>query len=180
MPEEGDFLKYKHKEIESFSTLSSLQEDILYLPNGHIYKRMMNPYPLGGVVMTFDDVSDKVSLECLYNSELANQQSILNAMPSALLVFNEEGHLKLWNRRYETLFQSDPNFLKTEPLLMDVLDSQKNSLVTTDDVWDLLKPQILTSLEDESNRMNITLVNDISVQLSVNYLPDGGLLLRYE
>ena len=139
--------------MENFSTLSSLQEDIMYLPDGHIYKRTMTPYPLGGVVMTFDDVSDKISLERLYNTQLANQQSILNQFPDALLVFDEEGRLKLGNSAYENLFQTTVDFLKSEPLLIDVLDNQKSALVFSDDVWDLMRPKILASLEDENNKI---------------------------
>jgi len=179
LPEEGDFVKYKHKELEQFSTLSALQEDILYLPNGHIYKRMMNPYPLGGVVMTFDDVSDKISLEGLYNTQLANQQSILNEMPVGILIFNEEGRLKLWNTHYETLFNASKDFLKTEPLLIDVLDSQKTLLVSSDDIWDLMRPKILMSLDDEQNTLPLTLTNGQSIKLCANRLPDGGLLIKY-
>ena len=179
LPEEGDFVKYKHKELELFSTLSTLQEDILYLPNGHIYKRMMNPYPLGGVVMTFDDVSDKVSLERLYNAQLANQQSVLNEMPIGILIFSEEGRLKTWNAYYEKLFNASKDFLQTEPLLMDVLDSQKSLLVSSDDIWDLMRPKILMSLEDENNRLSLTLTSGKIVELCANRLPDGGLLIKY-
>ena len=179
LPEEGNFLKFKHKELEKFSTLSSLQEDIMYLPDGHIYKRTMTPYPLGGVVMTFDDVSDKISLERLYNTQLANQQSILNQFSQALLVFNEEGRLKLWNSAYEHLFNTTSDFLKSEPLLIDVLNSQKNTLCSSDDIWDLLSQKILNALEEDS-LLELNLTSGKGVLLKTSRLPDGGLLLRYE
>ncbi len=179
LPEEGNFVQYKHKEMEQFSTLATLQEDILYLPSGRIYKRTMNPYPLGGVVMTFDDVSDKVSMERLYNAELANQQSILNQMPEALLIFNEEGRLKLWNSRYETLFKADAAFLKTEPLLMDVLDAQKPILVASDDIWELLRQKILLALESEDGAIELTLPDGVIVSLKMSRLPDGGMMCVY-
>ena len=101
-------------------------------------------------------------------------------MSVALLVFNEEGRLTLWNKRYIDLFKASLDFLKTEPLLMDVLDSQKNSLVLSDDIWDLMKPKILMFLEDENYKMSLNLVSDIQVELIATHLPDGGLLLRYE
>ena len=179
LPEEGNFLKFKHKELENFSTLSSLQEDIMYLPDGHIYKRTMTPYPLGGVVMTFDDVSDKISLERLYNTQLANQQSILNQFPDALLVFNEEGRLKLWNSAYENLFQTTVDFLKSEPLLIDVLENQKSILCSSDDIWDLLSQKILNALEEDS-LLDLDLSSGKKITLKTSRLPDGGLLLRYE
>ena len=177
--DEVDFVKYKHKELEQFSTLTSLQEDILYLPSGRIYKRMMNPYPLGGVVMTFDDVSDKVSMERMYNAQLSNQQSILNEIPQALLIFNEEGRLKLWNAPYEKLFDADKNFLQTEPLLMDVLESQKSFWVASDDLWDLVRQKILTVLENEKEQAELTTSDDTVLLLKMTRLPDGGIMCIY-
>ena len=178
--DEVDFVKYKHKELEQFSTLTTLQEDILYLPNGRIYKRMMNPYPLGGVVMTFDDVSDKISMERMYNAQLANQQSILNEIPQALLIFNEEGRLKLWNTSYEKLFEADKNFLQTEPLLMDILESQKLFWVASDDLWALVRQKILTALENEKESVELNAANNQIITLKMARMPDGGIMCSYD
>lgn len=179
LPEQGDFLKYKHQELEKFSTLSDVAEDILYLPNGHIYRRIMNPYPLGGVVMTFDNVSDKVSLERSYNKQLANQQSILNLLTEGLLIFNEEGRLKGYNTRYVELFEADENFLQSEPVLMDVLDSQKLCLAASDDIWELLKQKILLIFDDATEKVDLSL-HEKSYCVKCSRLPDGGFLLFYE
>ena len=179
LPEQSNFIQYKHAQLESFATLSRLEEDILYLPNGRIYKRMMNPYPLGGVVMTFDDVTDKVSLERQYNEQLTNQQSILNKMIQGLLIFNQEGRLKGYNTTYAKMFNVDESFLKSEPLLQDVLDSQKNFLCTSDDVWDMLKQKILLQIETEE-QLTIALENKQNCIIKSTHLPDGGLLITYE
>lgn len=179
LPEQGNFIQYKHFQLESFATLSKLEEDILYLPNGRIYKRMMNPYPLGGVVMTFDDVTDKVSLERQYNEQLTNQQSILNKMIQGLLIFNQEGRLKGYNTPYVKMFEADDDFLKSEPLLQDVLNSQKNILCSSDDVWDLLKQKILLQMETEE-QLTVQLNKTQNCIIKSTHLPDGGLLITYE
>ena len=36
LPEQGNFVQYKHTQLENFSTLTQLEEDFLYLPNGTI------------------------------------------------------------------------------------------------------------------------------------------------
>lgn len=179
LPEQGNFVDYKHQQLEMFSTLSKLEEDILYLPNGRIYKRMMNPYPLGGVVMTFDDVTDKVSLERQYNEQITNQQSILNKMIQGLLIFNQEGRLKGYNLPYVKMFKADEDFLKSEPLLQDTLDSQKNILSNSDDVWELLKQKILLQLETEE-QITVQINRRKECAIKSTHLPDGGLLVTYE
>ena len=129
--------------------------------------------------MTFDDVTDKVSLERLYNAQLANQQSILNEMPEGLLIFNDEGRLKLWNTRYEELFKSDKAFLSSEPLLIDVLDISRSALQVSDDIWDLLRQKILMALETADGTIDLTLSDGRLICLRMSRLPDGGMMCVY-
>ena len=118
-------------------------------------------------------------MERMYNAQLANQQSILNELPQALLIFNEEGRLKLWNAPYEKLFEADTGFLQSEPLLMDVLESQKAHLVASDDLWDLVRQKILTALENEQETIELPAADDTFINLKMSRLPDGGIMCIY-
>ena len=111
---------------------------------------------------------------------ICSPAEIVRGRSDALLIFNEEGRLQLWNTPYENLFKADIEFLKTEPLLIDVLDTQKTSLVLSDDIWDLLRQKILLSLDDENEKLDLVLLNETKIILKSNRLPDGGLMLRYE
>ena len=180
LPEEANFLQYKHKQLEEFSTLTDMDEQFLYLPDGRILRKVMTPYPLGGVVMIFEDVTDRVSLERSFNEQIAIQKALINQMPEGIIVFNGMGRLKLYNEAYVKMFLADENFLKGEPLLMDVLESQRDILSKSEDVWHLLKQKILLAFEQENEQVKITFTDKRRGVLSVGHLPDGGLLLTYK
>ena len=95
------------------------------------------------------------------------------------MIFNQEGRLKGYNTPYIKMFDADEDFLKSEPLLQDTLNSQKNILCSSDDVWDLLKQKILLQIETEE-QLTIELNNKQKCFIKSTHLPDGGLLITYE
>lgn len=180
LPEEAHFLQYKHNELQLFQTVTEPTENILHLPDGKILKRLMSPYPLGGMVMTFEDVTDRISLECSFNEQIEIQKSIINHLPEAMIVFNAAGRLRLYNTAYAVLFEPNSDFMASEPLILDVLESQRNLLAQSDDVWMLLKQKILAVMESREGELTIQLPDKSLLTLQAAGLPDGGMLLRYE
>ena len=180
LPEAADFIRFKHDELNVFSTLTTSKEDMMHLPSGQILKRFVMPYPLGGIVMTFDDVTDRVSLERSFNEQLEIQKSMINHMPQGTLFFDNVGRLKAYNPAYVSLFKPDEDFLRSEPLLMEFIDSQKPVLCASDDVWPLLKDKILIAIEDSHIVARLKIDDKITVVFKSVHLPNGGLLLSYE
>ncbi len=181
LPETGDFIEYKHAELTLFSTLNHEVEQIIYLPTGKILKRTMQPYPFGGVMAVFHDVTDRVSLEQSFNEQIAMGQSILEHANQGLLVFNASGRLKMFNSKYKEIWEESDLFLKQEPTIFDILDRQKKQITDQEQVWDEIKQkiQILLDKSDEE-KIEITCQNGKNVVMSSSYLPDGGLLLSYD
>lgn len=181
LPEEVNFIAYKHSELDLFSSLTKQVESILHLPTGQILKRSMSPYPLGGVAMTFEDITDRFTLERSFNEQIAIQKSIINHTKEGLIVFDKDGRLKLCNPSYAQIFSLPKESLLHEPLLLDVIEEQKNTLCESDDVWQLLKEKILTTIEEENNEpLQISSVRNGILLFKCIHLPDGGLLLSYE
>lgn len=180
LPEEAHFLQYKHSELQLFQTVTQPTESILHLPDGKILKRLMSPYPLGGMVMTFEDVTDRVSLERSFNEQIEIQKSIINHLPEAMIVFNADGRLRLYNTAYALLFAPQTDLAASEPLMADVLESQRAVLAQSDDVWRLLKQKILAVVETRDGVLTMQLADKSLLTLRAAGLPDGGMLLRYE
>lgn len=181
LPETGNFMTYKHSEMNLFSSVTQPTENILNLPTGQILKRTVSPYPLGGVIMVFEDITDRFSLERSFNEQLAIQKSIINHTKEGIIVFDGDGRLKLYNAAYVRLFPNPKESLLHEPLLLDVLEMQKQMLCESDDVWSLLKNKILSTIEEAPDEP-LTLSTQTGTTLSFKcvHLPDGGLLLSYE
>ena len=177
VPEEADFTHYKHRELNAFATLSQPTEEMMFLPSGRVIKRTMTPYLQGGLVMIFDDVTDRLAMERSFNEQLDIQKTVINHLPEGIALFNNERRLKLCNRSYE-------EFLGTPAVnlpLDDFLESQRACVDISADVWALHKQKILSAIENKENPLiQIPLIQGEALRLSIAYLPDGGFMLSYE
>lgn len=61
-----------------------------------------------------------------YNSFMNAQQEILDNMEEAVLIFEENGRLKLYNKSYTELWNADETMLSGEPTFSELLDMQRS------------------------------------------------------
>jgi PAS domain-containing protein len=57
LPEQADFRKYKQGWLDMFTRLIDPREDMLHLPDGSALRMLVVPHPMGGLMMTFEDVT---------------------------------------------------------------------------------------------------------------------------
>lgn len=180
IPEEADFTHYKHRELNAFATLSQPTEDMMFLPSGRVIKRTMTPYLQGGLVMIFDDVTDRLAMERSFNEQLDIQKTVINHLPEGIALFNNERRLKLCNRSYADFFAKEATPAVNLPL-DDFLETQRTCVNISDDVWNLHKQKILSAIENKDNPLiQIPMLHGETLRLSIAYLPDGGFMLSYE
>ena len=179
IPEEADFTDYKHQELDAFATVTQPTEDMIFLPSGRVIKRTMTPYLQGGLVMMFDDVTDRIAMERDFNEQMDIQKTVINHLPEGIVLFNNERRIKLYNSSYEDFFK---RALPTVNLpLDDFLEAQHKRINISDDLWPLHKQKILSAIENKENpRLQIPLIRGGVLRLSIAYLPDGGFMLSYE
>ena len=131
--------------------------------------------------MIFENITDRYTLERSFHEQTAIQRSIINHMKEGIIVFDKDGRLKLFNPSYVHLFSLPKESLLHEPLLLEVLETQKAILCSSDDVWTLLKEKILTTIEEgKDTPFKLTILDGSNIYMKCVHLPDGGLLLSYE
>ncbi|MBE1237028.1 PAS-domain containing protein [Phaeovibrio sulfidiphilus] len=67
LPEVADFPAYKAGEIAFFTRMMSPKEEILHLPDGATLRRVVAAHPLGGLIITTEDVTDSLAKERAYS-----------------------------------------------------------------------------------------------------------------
>ncbi|MBL8629902.1 MAG: PAS-domain containing protein, partial [Rhodospirillaceae bacterium] len=87
LPEVADFPAFKDKELARFNSLLEPLEDVLHLPDGGTLRRTIAPHPMGGLLMTYEDVTDKLALERSYNTLIAVQRETIDNLQEAVAVF---------------------------------------------------------------------------------------------
>jgi PAS domain-containing protein/anti-sigma regulatory factor (Ser/Thr protein kinase) len=95
LPEQSDFPAYKRDQVRLFSTLIEPLEDLLHLPDGSTLRLTATPHPFGGVLMSFEDVTDRLALESSYHTLTAVQRETLDHLFEGVAVYGADGRLKL-------------------------------------------------------------------------------------
>jgi PAS domain-containing protein len=62
-PEQPDFQDYKRQRMELYTSLIDTQEELVHLPDEHVMRLVISPHPLGGLMFTSEDVTDRLTLE---------------------------------------------------------------------------------------------------------------------
>ncbi|MFN9953445.1 MAG: PAS-domain containing protein, partial [bacterium] len=71
MQEVNDFPKHKEKRNALFNTIFEPIHEIHHQPDGTFLKMTLSPHALGGILLIFEDITDKLALERGYNTLLA-------------------------------------------------------------------------------------------------------------
>ena len=177
LPEQADFPAWKKHILSHYIGLLEPTEDTWHLPNGTTLRVVTQPHPIGGVLVLFEDVTDSLALERSYNTLIEVQRETLDNLHEAVAVFGSDGRMKLFNSNYAKLWQINPDFLRTEPHIKDVLANKKELLDNANQDWDALQENFINvTASRELYSGQWVLSNKTVVEFSIVPLPDGASL----
>ena len=182
LPEVADFPAFKDKEVARFNSLLEPLEDVLHLPDGATLRRTIAPHPMGGLLMTYEDVTDKLALERSYNTLIAVQRETIDNLEEAVAVFGADGRLRLANPSFAVLWQLNPAALQDGPPLANVIDAFK-TLFDDEVVFFRHRTTLLAALDPDQQRMTqqgrVIPSRGSVLEFVAVPLPDGGVLYCY-
>lgn len=180
LPEERDFAAFKAKELELFSTLVAPSDTFLYLPMEKILRRFIFPYHLGGILISYEDVTDRILLQRSYSELIEVQKATIDNIHEAIALFDDEGRLNLYNSYYMQLWHFSEDFLKTKPTLAELIEMHKVFFTEDEAEWDKFKQEILGVLEDGKQAgLKLERRDNIILDVSRVALADGGVLVAF-
>ena len=180
LPEQSDFPAYKRDQVRLFSTLIEPLEDLLHLPDGTTLRLTATPHPFGGVLMSFEDVTDRLALESSYNTLIAVQRETLDHLFEGVAVYGADGRLKLFNPVYARLWGLAESFLGGEPHMREVIPETRPYFDTPDGDWPALMERILgQSTEPNPRGRRRERADGSVVEWAQVPLPDGANLFTF-
>ncbi len=181
LPESRDFKAYKSSELELFGKLLQPKESLLYLPMGKILRRFMIPYGLGGLLISYEDITDRKALELSYEASIENQRATIDNIKEAVVMFDAEENLNLYNSNYLTLWHFDKSFLDTKPKFSDIIELHRPFFTEDEAEWNKFKNTIFDTL-NKGSEAKLRLERRDKKVLDVSKVPlaDGGFLLAFD
>ena len=178
LPEQADFRRFKQSWLDMFTGLIKPFEDMLYLPDGSALRMLAVPHSMGGIMMTFEDVSSRLELESSYNTLIAVQKETLDNLGEGVAVYGGDGRLKLWNPAFGRLWGLNPEDLNGEPHISTLVD-KKQSYFEKDE-WPKKREELIAKgLDRIMHEGRLTRSDKTLVDFSTVPLPDGGVLITY-
>ncbi len=182
LPEVADFPAYKEKELARFNSLIEPLEDVLHVPDGGTLRRVIAPHPMGGLLTTYEDVTDKLALERSYNTLIAVQRETIDNLQEAVAVFGADGQLRLANPAFAELWDLSLEALREGPAMGAVIEAFRDFFEDAT-VWTRHRSVMLAALaadRDRATQQGRVIRSDGSVLEFISVpLPDGGVLFCY-
>lgn len=178
LPEQADYRKYKENWLSLFTDLIDPFEEILYLPDDTILRRTVIPHPMGGLMITFEDVTSNIQLESSYNTLIAVQKETLDNLAEGVAVYGEDGRLKLFNPSFMKLWDFNPEDVDGSPHTRELVKKMKKFF--DDGQWNITENLLLSqSLERDAMDGRIERKDGKLIEYVTVPLPDGGMMVSY-
>jgi len=178
LPEQADFKQFKKNWDNWFTSLLSPHEEMLYLPDNSVLRMVVVPRPTGGLLMTYEDVTSRLELETSYNMLVDVQQETLDNLAEGLVVFGQDGRLKLWNPVYMSIWDLQPEDLEGSPHISELVEKTEDFFDPSD--WERARKELVNNgLERKARKGRILRDDSTMLEYSIVPLPDGNVLNTY-
>lgn len=175
LPEQADYKQFKQQWLARFTSLIEPYEEMQYMPDGSVVRLIVTPRPMGGLLMTQEDVTSRLQLETSYNTLMAVQQETLDNLAEGIAVFGEDGKLKLANQAFSAMWRLPPVDLEDAPHITRLLEKMQPLFGETE--WPRARNTLLgNALDREVRRGRLTRADGAVFEFAVMPLPDGNAL----
>ncbi len=177
--EEVDFRAFKAEQIKLFTSLITPTETLVHLPDGKTLFKRISPHPFGGLMFTYEDVTDRLSLERQYNTLIEVQRRTLDNLYEGVALVGADGRLKLCNSAYGRLWEISAPELNGEPQMRDLVDKCRH-LYEEETDWETQRRDIVNRMMSrEPVTGTLERTNGTVLEYTGVPLPDGMKLMTY-
>jgi signal transduction histidine kinase len=178
LPEFADFPAWKKDQEGQIMNLIDPVEDLMHLPDGRTLRTFTTPHPFGGLLLLYEDVTDRLALERSYNTLIAVQRETLDNLDEGVAVVGGDGRLKLFNSSFARMWDCPEDELKGEPHVSDLVERAKHFYASQN--WDAFKERMVAKLTGRTGHAGqIERTDGRVLKFALVPLPDGGMLLSY-
>ncbi|NWG71124.1 MAG: PAS-domain containing protein [Parvularculaceae bacterium] len=191
LPEQADYAGWKRRQLALYTEGLSgpggertgrEPDEVWHLPDGRTLRVSRSRHPLGGALIVFDDITEKMSLEARFNQQIKVQRATLNNLSEGVAVFGADGKLRLFNTAFQRMWRLDEAALARQPHVDATINAMAERLTSGGDALSTARLRA-TSMSPEDRKPIrgefLTLADGRTITLGAEPLPDGATLLYF-
>lgn len=179
LPEEINFRAWKDRILDLHSSLREPTSDVWHLADGSTWHVVAQPHPAGGLIFTYEDVTERLALERSYNALIGVQRATLDHLFEGVALFGTDGRLELFNPAFAALWGLDQTLLAERPHMEQIFEICAR-LHPEPAFWDRLKGAIAGIRSEQALPSGrIERQDGIVIEYASVPLPDGATLLTW-
>ncbi|MDR2107610.1 MAG: PAS-domain containing protein [Holosporaceae bacterium] len=181
LSEHADYQAFKKAGLAMFTSITAPVRELIYLPSGKTLRLVISPYPLGGLLFVYEDVTDSLDLQRKNNTLLAVQNETINNLYEGIMVYGSNNRLKIINTAMHKIWKFNntaaadlkgSHITETLDLIKDELDYGSN--------WEEFRENAVSNLTDRIVKNGKLVKKDGSViMFSYVPLPDGAHMYSF-
>lgn len=122
VPEQADFPAWKAAILSNYTNLIESQEDTWHLPDETALRVVTQPHPFGGLLVLYEDVTERLALQRSYDTLIKVQRATLDNLREGVAVFGSDGQLKLSNDVFAHLWALSDEDLDASLHISDIVE----------------------------------------------------------
>lgn len=180
LPEHANFPEFKREWIGGFKSLIEPVESLLHLPDGSTLRSIASAHPFGGVLLVYEDVTDRLTLERSYNTLIDVQRETLNNLYEGVAVYGADGRLKLSNPAFARIWSLTEDFLAGEPHVRDLVEQTRKYFEISDETWaQRSEARVARTTEADARNGRRERTDGTVIDWTQVPLPDGASLFTF-
>lgn len=175
-PEVRDFPAWK-AERRGWFTAADTTEENWVLAGGAQFRVVAQPLPDGGLLLVFEDRTEQAQLATARDTLLRVRTATFDNLFEVVGVFEADGRLHLWNRRFAECWELDDAFLSSHPhvdALVEAIAPRLSGADRAGMIRDLVKA---ATIDRTQKGGRLALKSGSHYELAAVPLPDGNALL---
>lgn len=179
VPEQADFPAWKRIILRHYTTLIEPDVDTWHLPDDTALRVVTQPHPFGGLLILFEDVTERLALQRSFDTLIKVQRATLDNLQEGVAVFGADGHLQLSNDVFSTLWQLRDEDLDGSPHITGIVDLCAPLLNGEDGPLRLRDTVLASTVGRETVSGRLHRSDERVVDYAAVPLPDGAALVTF-
>ncbi len=191
LPEQADFSKWKRGQLALYTDGmpapgaerdGRAPDEIWNLPDARMLQVSRARHPLGGALLVFDDITEKMALEARFNTQINVQRATLNNLSEGVAVLGADGRIRLHNTAFTRMWRFDDAMLAARPHIDAVMSSMSARATSGAEALGAARRRATSMSPDDRAPAHdeiVALSDGRTLSFGTEPLPDGATLLYF-